>query len=528
MKEIKDYKFPVSISREGYNSKEEVTACLTRGGAKGLGKEPMAFKEQTVTIDEFANYAITGHSFCNLFNVENKKYAPETTSDKVKIVYKDENGNENKKGGQYLIYQSGKNRGFFKMSAKRNDLFKGSYTIFVDIDKESYSDDIEEYIGALTYTPTVTYTSFSDKVDKEKTGYSRRFRMVYVFDSMLNRDEFYHISDCIISDLQDMTNEELYDDCGSDPVQYFNGANPSNHECYKSYLVYSVTDFSELTWAEQLRSEDDEDDDICVKCDEAVEFNGDFIEDLKNRKDLDKILHYWYHQGGYRYFTKPEINFDGKDYARVEDYMELLYMPKKIEDGNKRRKKLLIRAILRRLIKPEVTPDELLYNMIIDVQRFFDNTDGVLDLDCLMVRVQRAYCADLDEFKEKFVNGNTCRMSKFVVNPDIEDKKSVISRARTEITDSTIAENYDVTKSVKENVEILKDKGFEISESRVYRWTKKNNIATIKNDGRIKSLDFIDKVDLNLSIRGNLKALKELGYEVTEHQVRKAINQLKK
>jgi len=504
MKEIKDYKFPVSISREGYNSKEEVTTCLTRGGAKGLGKEPMAFKEQTVTIDEFANYAITGHSFCNLFNVENKKYAPETTSDKVKIVYKDENGNENKKGGQYLIYQSGKNRGFFKMSAKRNDLFKGSYTIFVDIDKESYSDDIEEYIGALTYTPTVTYTSFSDKVDKEKTGYSRRFRMVYVFDSMLNRDEFYHISDCIMSDLQDMTNEELYDDCGSDPVQYFNGANPSEHECYKSYLVYSVTDFPELTWAEQLRSEDDEDDDICKKCDEAVEFNGDFIEDLKNRKDLDKILHYWYHQGGYRYFTKPEVNFDGKDYARVEDYMELLYMPKKIEDGCKRRKKLLIRAILRRLIKPEVTPDELLYNMIIDVQRFFDNTDGVLDLDCLMVRVQRAYCADLDEFKEKFVNEKTCRTRNFVVNPNIEDKKSIIAKARTEITDSTIAENYDVTKSVKENVEILKDKGFEISERHLYRWVKKNDIKTV--DSRDKGI--ATGYDPSLSLRDNQKAMK--------------------
>lgn len=522
MKEIRDYKFSVSISREGYNSKEEVTTCLTRGGAKGLGKEPMAFKEQTVTIDEFANYAITGHSFCNLFNVENKKYAPETTSDKVKIVYKDENGNENKKGGQYLIYQSGKNKGYFKMSAKRNDLFKGSYTVFVDIDKESYSDDISEYIGALTYTPTVTYTSFSDKVDKEKTGYSRRFRMVYVFDSMLTKEEFYHISDCIIADIQDMTNEELYDDCGSDPVQYFNGANPVDHECYKSYLVYSVTDFPELTWAEQLM-EDDEDDDICKKCDEAVEFNGDFIEDLKNRKDLDKVLHYWFHKGGYNYFTKPEINFDGKDYARVEDYMELLYMPKKIEDGCKRRKKLLIRAILRRLIKPEVTPDELLYNMIIDVQRFFDNTDGVLDLDCLMVRVQRAYCADLDEFKEKFVNGKTCRMSKFVVNPDIEDKKSVISKARTEITDSTIAENYDVTKSVKENLEILKDKGFEISERHLYRWVKKNDIKTVKGNVIVISDELVSKYDPNLSIAKNMIVL-----GVSEKTVKKIIKQLKK
>lgn len=518
MKEIRDYKFSVSISREGYNSKEEVTACLTRGGAKGLGKEPMAFKEQTITIDEFANYATTGHSFCNLFNVENKKYAPETTSDKVKIVYKDENGNENKKGGQYLIYQSGKNKGFFKMSAKRNDLFKGSYTVFVDIDKESYSDDIEEYIGALTYTPTITYTSFSDKVDKESTGYSRRFRMVYVFDSMLTKEEFYHVSNYIIADLQDMTNEEIYDDCGSDPVQYFNGANPSEHECYKSYLVYSVTDFPELTWEEQLM-EYDEDDDICVKCDEAVEFNGDFIEDLKNRKDLDKVLHYWFHKGGYRYFTKPEINFDGKDYAMVEDYMELLYMPKKIEDGCKRRKKLLIRAILRRLIKPEVTPDELLYNMIIDVQRFFDNTDGVLDLDCLMVRVQRAYCADLDEFKEKFVNDKTCRMSKFVVNPDIEDKRSVISRARTEITDSTIAENYDVTKSVKDNLEALKEKGIKVKRTRLYDWVKKNNIETV--DSRDKGI--ATGYDPSLSLMDNQKVMK-----CSYRQVIKARNEYNK
>lgn len=103
-----------------------------------------------------------------------------------------------------------------------------------------------------------------------------------------------------------------------------------------------------------------------------------------------------------------------------------------------------------------------------------------------------------------------------------------LASERTEKTDSIIAENYDTSKSVKENVEILKDKGFDISSSRLYEWTKKNNIDTIKNDGRIKSLDFIDKVDLNLSIRGNLKALKELGYEVTEHQVRKAIKLLKK
>lgn len=512
----KDYRFSLSVSREGYSSKEEVTACLTRTGAKKLGKEPMAFKEQTVTVDEFAKYATSGHSFCNLFDIDDRKYAPETKSEKVRLVYKDDKGNA-KDGGQYLIYKSGKNKGYFKMSAKRGDLFRGSYAIFVDIDRESYSDDIEEYIGALSYTPTVTYTSFSDKVDKERTGYSRRFRMVYVFDEMLDEETFNNISNYIVADIQDMTNEELYDNCGSSPVQYFNGSNPSENECYCSYNIYSASDFPEFL----VYSEEDEDDCICSNCDEVVEFDGDFIEDLKNRKDIDKVLHYWHHKGGYNYFTKPEIDFEGKSYMKVDNYFELLYNTKKIVDGGKRRKKLLIRAILRRLIKPEVTPDELLYNMIIDVNRFFDNSDGILDLDCLMLRVQRAYCADLQEFKQKYVNSRTCNIRSFKINPEIEGKKSVIAKARTEITDNEILSYYDATKSVKENLEVLQSKGIKLGKSRLYEWVKKNNIQT-------KSIDFVTKIDLSLSIRGNMKALSEMGFKVTEHQVRKAINELKK
>ena len=78
-----------------------------------------------------------------------------------------------------------------------------------------------------------------------------------------------------------------------------------------------------------------------------------------------------------------------------------------------------------------------------------------------------------------------------------------LAAEKTEKKDSIIAENYDTSKSVKENVEILKGKGFDISSSRVYEWTKKNNIETV--DVRDKGI--ATGYNPNLSLRENQKIM---------------------
>lgn len=97
-----------------------------------------------------------------------------------------------------------------------------------------------------------------------------------------------------------------------------------------------------------------------------------------------------------------------------------------------------------------------------------------------------------------------------------------LAAEKTAKTDSIIAENYDYTKPVKDNHSKLLELGYNISEKRIYRWTKKNNIETVKGNATVISDELISKYDPNLSIAKNMKAL-----GVSEKTVKKIINLLK-
>ena len=69
-----NFYFTANVSIDAYKSKADATACLSHAGAAAIGKEKMAFKEQTITVPEFLSLAISGHTFCNLFAYDpNKK-----------------------------------------------------------------------------------------------------------------------------------------------------------------------------------------------------------------------------------------------------------------------------------------------------------------------------------------------------------------------------------------------------------------------------------------------------------------------
>lgn len=98
-----------------------------------------------------------------------------------------------------------------------------------------------------------------------------------------------------------------------------------------------------------------------------------------------------------------------------------------------------------------------------------------------------------------------------------------LAAEKTAKTDSIIAENYDYTKPVKDNHSKLLELGYSISEKRIYRWTKKNNIKTVKGNATVISDELISKYDPNLSIAKNMEAL-----GVSEKTVKKIIKQLNK
>ena len=217
-----------------------------------------------------------------------------------------------------------------------------------------------------------------------------------------------------------------------------------------------------------------------------------------------------------RYVTKTEFKeeeFEGNFYKLTEgtDYCKLYYFREKVMDGEKRRKKLYRRAALRRLINPDITPDELFYNLMVDCYKFFDNSDGVLTADLLLKKVESAFSLTMDEIRK--MNHTT---TTFVINPYLVKEKflkhKAIAKARREITDMKIETLYDESISVSANLQKMEEGGLKVSKTRLYKWIYDYRIQTVKSN----TVEELEGYDPKLSLRENAKML-----GCTIYQVRK-------
>lgn len=506
----KDFTFKISISREGYANKTEATKCLTQSTAKTLKKEVIAFKEQEVTVDELIDKAITGHAFCYLYNIEpDKKYWK-----KIKL-----SNNDEVTSSTYSVYKRGKNKGYFKIGFKNKDLFRGTQTIFVDIDFTNY-DSIYDYVDSLTYTPTALYCSYSDNVLKGGIM-SRRFRLVYVFDEVLNLNQFETISNQLYQQILQDTEDKMDDKCWLNCNQYYNGGN--SPEVYKSYEIYNVSDF--------IETEVEVEDNTTVT--EPIEI--EYVEEPKTTiqinptflKDLQTLDNYtfkkkWGYSYKFIFKTKYEEYEDGLYHLTDENYHSLYWNRNLIKDGQHRRHKLLVRGCTRRLIKEDITPEELLFNLYIDRERCIDNSDGVVTNEYLIsttIQIMGMTVKELNEIVPEQTN-----RPKYVVNHTLNstDRKKAIGRVRGLLTDKMIGEMIDLNSSVNENLKIFNDNGYSIKKSTLYNFLKRNGLGIEKQPTLT-----IDDIDTSKSIRENLKMLQDKGVKCTYYQVQKLIKQYK-
>ena len=488
MKKELEFTFRTSISREGYDNKETAKMCLSSLTAKKVGKAKMAFKEQEVTIEEFLDYAIHGHAFCNLFKFdENKKYWIKSGKGHSTLTYP--------------VYTRGLNKGYFKLSFKSDEFFYGSQTVFVDIDFTHYKS-LEEYISHLTYVPSCAYYSYSDNLDKGGI-ISRRFRLVYIFDSILTSKEFRDITFTLYDSIVRDTEEPMYDSCGCSYSQYMNGGN--NKEVFNSSIIYSKNDFPAFELPVEVNYQVEEEKPVESK---EIAFNEELVKDM-TYGNYEFVVRKW-HAKGLRYFTQTELDFGDNFYTTTtEDYVKLVYNVDKITDGHHRRRKLYIRAALRRLMK-ETTPDELLYNVYIDRYKFFDNSDELLTIDTLQNKVKNAMKASMEEIKELTVY---YKKPTFVINSTVTDKRKAVAEARKDITNSLIGEMFDVTATIKANQITMQEAGYKVSLSRLYKWCEDNNVKPVKSSTRRKK-EVINGYNPDLSIRENMKVMNCTMYQV--------------
>lgn len=555
MKLDKEYRFEVSLSKDAYADKKISGAMIgstkvqeNRQVRKEYGfpsNRGIGYEKVQLTTTELLESLLCGHVFCHLFNTN--------------VLRKD---------------------GSFGSSQKCDANFDGSYVIGVDIDKTKYVS-ASEFVSKLTIKPTFYYTTYSNMQE----GKGARFRLIYVFDSKIQNPYFFRYCAYSLNRIIERdTNELIEDDCNLRCSQYFNGTNRNAKNIILDYnntnIIYSLDDinvsregfidFLNHYCYYKTRNRDRSNDinyilnilnnsninittnnntyttyyidlekkDTSITCDAKSEFVSDitnfykcdkeFVSDM-SRLPYDEFMKYNRHKYTYTYRVEKDEWIDGIYQYIDEDYFSLYWNATRVQDGQKRRKKLFERMCLRRVINPEIDANTLLFNAYEDVHRFFE-VDKDLTIDCLVRNVETAMNLNIEDIKENLSDTISWLKSRkpksgiilrHGITFSLAERNSVLKKIRWTL----LSEVYDSNLSVNENIEFINNNLFKVSKSTIYNFLDEFEIKT--DNRKLYDSELRDMLDTSLSIRDNVNLLKNKGYKISKDRVSKILSTMR-
>lgn len=517
-----NYSFTLTTSVDGYSSKEESIDCLRNSTASKWGKKQMAFYETTLTTDDFISLALSGHSFSGLYDLSPYE------------LYKDEYGHEIK-----AFYNQKKDyrKGAMKIQFKKNEYFKSSQVVYVDVDETRFGS-IQDYVSTLSMKPTCVYTTFSDGLEKHqgKGDISRRFRLVYVFDTQLKAQEWTALSMAVSEMVKNDTQEEV-DCCGNRITQHMNGSCGS--EYYVSYSIYSIFDFPFFQYLPQQISPKSIQENLESSTSGSEEFRLDelMVKDMETLGYNEFMKKY---SRLYKYFYRTEKetweSWAGVDYQETdENYLQLWFYPEKLKDGDGRRQTIANRAFQLRIINPEADINTILFNLYVFREKYIDNSDNVVSIKVLVNRAKLVFeKSDIERNLQEQKNWiERCEKirPRFITRTKIykEVPQSIINQITKILNQREISKYYDQGKSVKENLQVLADNGVDVSIRALYYYLDEKGIdykrkgkRQLKKEAKNEEIERFKKLyDPSLSDRENAKVMSASGLNISKDTVRR-------
>lgn len=306
-----------------------------------------------ITVKELLEFIKTGHSFCHVF-YENKR---------------------------------------------KKDNFLYTYSVFVDVDNSEES--MCDFIQRCAIKPTLAYTTSSNGLK----GKGFRYRLIYIFDDIIDNEATYKcLYSCIV---KNNGLGDTKDNCGSVSNQLMNGNSKNDIEIYCSYYIYHINalffskcslEYTKSSSLHYYSKEQSEKNETVPSLEPIIVGNdSDEVDRMINLllKDTNAFLSVY--EGKIDIISESKIDYNEEGYGFYpEDYFCLFYrynwQEKKVikfKDHEKRRKRLYIDTCIMRMIKPDATFQELLYNLVVRRQRYYDNSDGVLTNRFLIDKVRQ-------------------------------------------------------------------------------------------------------------------------------------------
>ena len=365
-----------------------------------------------------------------------------------------------------------------------------SYSYFISLDVDHTQVPMNDMIDTLTYKPTLAYTSCSNGLD------GNRYRLIYCFnDKIEGLDDYYSYVYAILKS-NDLTIDDI-DSHSREAERYYNGNGCGNVELNITNIIYDKVDFKDY-YIQYHRVIDNKSINLThntthttIMCYNDTFVNKDFECDYWNMRMEDVLSKYVYEYPNIEHTPLPVVDEDTPYIMFPSDYIEIKRYWRvedgrtaKIKDGEGRRRKLFLNGILRRLIVPSINFDNLIYNLLFELVYYVTNyeAENVIDKKEIFYIARNVMKANLTKYE-----GLKGTDSKFMVNPRYCEKyglnkKQVRNIACKMIRNQGIGELFDCSKTDKENLEIMKDNGLDVSLITLKRWRKENGITKYKKN----------------------------------------------
>lgn len=414
MIENSQFNFTLSISNKGYKEKPK-------------DYNTIFFNKQNIILDDLIKYIKEG--FC--YMAELKRYDI--------INYTDKQGNNK----QYQPH--------------REEHIKQTNIISIDIDESDLS--FNDYINNISIKPSYAYTTFNNNIK------GRRYRLLYLVNTPISKQtDFESYYNGLIGQLNKDTSTQNNDDCGRKIERLFNGNSKEDIEEYKTYFIYDLTDIPTIKTTpiiKQIKPRIKKEDD-------------DFITDYKTLSFDDFIMKY---KPSFEVVQNTIIKYNNEGYALLnDDYIEIKRFFKdgklKIRDIGEDRKKYLFSILqIKKIIKPSISFEEMLYNAIFEVYYYINNTDGKLKKDYILEVVKNVM--NNESTIKVFQNTKQYKVSKQYCidnNTTPNQYKNVI---RKKINHIKIKEWYNIELTPNENYKLAISKGIKIARQKFITTQKK-------------------------------------------------------
>lgn len=368
----------------------------------------------------------------------------------------------------------------FRDDWRDKERFMESWTLTYDVDHSNV--DLDTCMEGLAVKPAIAYTSPSNGTD----GYC--YRLIYVLDDPVRSiDEYYMYSKSFAQQLG-VAGLDYHSFLGE---QYWNGCRyctmyVNNNILLKKDILlnhdyvrksYKNSSLKGNVPKVQVKHNKECNNILCLSC--------TFMDDYWNMSFNDILEKY---RGTYVNMEQTPMQYDDTEpiVYYPEDYYEIRRPWKrvngqtmKIKDGEGRRRKLYMNGIIRRMIYPDISFDNMLYNLIYEFQNYYINNGNKIDKHTLYEIASNVMGAELDKYAmEKGKPRNAFFINPLYCQKHDMTKKQVLGQVRNK--KQYIGEFYDFTKTDKENIEIMKEYGLDVSLRTLKTWKKENNIRKNK------------------------------------------------